>query len=137
MQRTGLKAAIGFIAAIGLPLATALGYMTWRTESMQATVERYDREHALIYTIPAGASKQFKPIVDEALDFPDVITLTVGLSDTLRIKNADREPARAGPFKIDPGVTYRQRFQEPGTFPYFCDEDAADSLTVVVLPRPQ
>lgn len=134
VDRNVLKVVLGLGLAIGLPVGSALGYGLWLEARNKALQDRYDATHALNYTIPAGASKNITPIIDEALDFPDVITLTIGLSDTLRITNADRVPARAGPYKIDSGVTYRQRYKEPGRFEIECTEDAADSLTVVVLP---
>lgn len=135
MQRASLlKVLIGLTLAIGLPLGSALAYMTWSDAKRQAVKDRYDAAHAIIYTIPAGASTQFKPIEEQALDLPEVITMTVGLSDTLRIENADGEIGRAGPFRIAGGSTYRQQFQAPGRFEFECDIDEKDSLTVVVLP---
>lgn len=134
MNRTVLKVVLGFGLAFGLPVGGALGYGIWLEARNKALQDRYDATHALKYIVPVGANKNITPIIDEALEFPDVITLTIGLSDTLRITNADREPSRVGPYKIDPGVTYRQRFKEPGRFEIECTEDAADSLTVVVLP---
>ncbi len=132
LSKTTVVAAL----AVVLPLGGAIGYMQWTSDRKQAAKDAYDAAHALTFTIPAGTSRTVASIQEQAVDLPDVITMTLGLSDTLRIHNADSAPGRVGPFKVDPGLTYRQQFQTPGRFPFVCDIDKDDSLTVVVLPRP-
>src|SRR5437660_866696 len=95
-----LKVCLGLLVAIGLPIGGAIGYSSWLTQHNQAIKDRRDALHALAYTIPPGSSKRFRPIEDQVIALPPVITLTIGLSDTLRIHNADDAPGRVGPFKI-------------------------------------
>ncbi len=136
MERNAvLKVCLGLLLAVGLPIGGALAYGSWLTQHNQALKDQRDAAHALAYTIPLGSSKRFRPIQDQVIALSPVITLTIGLSDTLRIHNADTAPGRVGPFKIDGGMTYRQQFQLPGRFPFVCTINPANSVTVVVLPK--
>lgn len=127
-----IKIILGLALAMGLPIGSALVYAEWQYNRGVAVVDRRDAVHALQFVIPVGASKTVPNTDIQALDLPDVVTLTIGVSDTLRIFNADDQPNRAGPFRIAGGSTYRQQFSEPGEFEFVCDVNDAESLTVVV-----
>lgn len=135
-RRPLVKLAVITAVVINLLVVGGLGLSWWLDARAQAALDRRDATHAVIYTIPKDAHQQFRSIREQVIDPPNVIHLTVGLTDTLRIDNRDTQPGRVGPFELQPGKTFRVQFQKPGTFPFACVVDEADSLTVQVAPQP-
>lgn len=92
-------------------------------------------DHQVVLTIPAGATRR-EAAGQPGVELPKAITLTLGLRDTLIIRNEDAFVARVGPFRMEPGQQYAQRFRRPGAVNLLCTTlYHADTIQVVVVDR--
>lgn len=108
-----------------LALATAFGVAGWYW-SVQRNAER-----ALVYTIPAGTLARMG--AGEHIDvLPDTITLDLDEHNTLVIANQDVAAVTVGPFKIEPGQRFIQRYSNPGTFDLLCTLHGDERVRIVV-----
>jgi hypothetical protein len=108
VPRFAALVALAMLAALGLA-----GLAIWRYEATHVS------EHEVLFIIPKGtailqASGKDGPML------PKTMILTLGALDTLVIRNEDDFPARIGPFKLDSGQRYRQRFRMPGETQLIC-----------------
>ena len=65
---------------------------------------------------------------------PDTIHLTLGLNDTLLLRNLDDVPQIFGPVLIMPGQSFRLPFETASTYSFACNAHASGQLSVVVDP---
>lgn len=67
---------------------------------------------------------------------PDRIDLTLGLDDTLLLRNDDEVPQQFGPVVIMPGQSFRLPFEVASTYSFACSAHASGQMSVVVAPTP-
>ncbi|CAN7224666.1 hypothetical protein LJR289_000780 [Pseudoduganella sp. LjRoot289] len=67
---------------------------------------------------------------------PARIELTVGLNDTLLLRNLDDVPQQFGPVLIMPGQNFRLPFEQAADYQFDCTAHASGQMTVAVLPHP-
>ena len=92
---------------------------------------RADSSRELMFTIPAGTGA--KLAAGEKVDvLPQTIAIDLSEENTLVIHNADSEPVTIGPYKIEPGQRFSQRFYNPGTFDLLCSVHGGEPLRIVV-----
>lgn len=87
------------------------------------------------YVIPAGTQQRIAA-GDETVSFPDEISLTVGLRDTIIINNRDDVVHAFGPFIIGPQATFTKRFDNPVTYHAACTFHQDEQMRLVVHPAP-
>ena len=67
---------------------------------------------------------------------PERIDLTLGLNDTLLLRNDDEVPQQFGPVVIMPGQSFRLPFEVASTYSFACSAHASGQMSVVVAPTP-
>ena len=95
----------------------------------------YAQVRTVKFVIPPGTEQQIatgKP----GVDFPDEITLTLGLRDTIVIENQDDVIHSFGPFVIGPRSTLVKRFDVPITYEGACTFHQEQQMRLVVNPAP-
>ncbi|MEN9936905.1 MAG: hypothetical protein RLZZ387_3484 [Chloroflexota bacterium] len=114
-------AAVGFglLAALALGLG-AWQWSAWRAESRQ-----------LVFTVPPGTAQRMAA-GEEVSVLPGTIELDLSTHDTLVIRNDDSAAVTIGPFKIEPGQRFVQRYTNPGTFDMMCTLHSSQRVRVVV-----
>ena len=127
--RIGLQrlAALLVILVVAISL---LAFIGWRDELTHAP------EHEVIFIIPKGTAILQANGTDGPM-LPRMMILTIGLRDTLVIRNDDDFPARIGPFKLDSGQHYRQQFRTPGEIQLICSTMYhEEQVSIRVQPAP-
>lgn len=95
-------------------------------ENQQRSAERH-----LVFTVPPGSVARLA--AGEQLEIlPQTIELSLRGKDTLVIRNDDVQPIQVGPFKIDPGQQFEQRYYNPGTYELICTLHQSQRLRIVV-----
>lgn len=112
MKHTIRKLILVIIATLGLG---GLGVLSaaWVWE------RAYPDTHEFLYIIPKGTA-YLQATGQETSMLPKLIIFTVGDLDTLVIHNDDDFPANIGPFKLETGRQYRQRFRSIGELQMLC-----------------
>ncbi len=113
VSRVRRARAIGVVAAGLILLAALVALAGWRYELSRAG------GHEVLFIIPRGTASLQANGKDDLM-LPRQIMLYVGERDTLVIRNEDDFPVRIGPFKLEAGQHYRQRFRAPGKFSLVC-----------------
>ena len=67
---------------------------------------------------------------------PERIDLTLGLNDTLLLRNDDEVPQQFGPVVIMPGQSFRLPFEVASIYSFACSAHASGQMSVVVAPTP-
>lgn len=113
------------LAALAIALLAVLattGY--WWTQQANAARE-------LVFAIPAGTGA--KLAAGEHVDvLPRTIAIDLSRENTLVIRNEDSEPVTIGPYRIEPGQRFSQRFYNAGTFDLLCSVHGGEPLRIVV-----
>lgn len=104
-----IAVALALIAGV---LALAFG-AAWKWETDHAV------EHEITFLIPPGTAIRQANGKDDLM-LPKQIWLIAGEHDTLIIRNLDAFPVRIGPFKLEAGQQYRQRFRKEGEVQLVC-----------------
>ncbi len=99
-----------------------------------APIEVDSRE--ALFEIPAGTYAR-RMAGDRVEILPDTIRLTLGLKDTLLLKNLDAVPQQFGPVLIMPGQSFRLPFEVASTYSFACTAHASGQMSVIVAPRPE
>lgn len=87
----------------------------------------------LVFVIPAGAKARVaRPTIDSAIAIPTDIRFAADEPAVITIRNLDDVAHRAGPFLVDAGQTYTQRFPGPGRYPIACSVNPLESIVVTV-----
>ncbi|GAB2839874.1 hypothetical protein GCM10027277_03530 [Pseudoduganella ginsengisoli] len=89
-----------------------------------------------LFEIPKG-TWQRRMAGDKTDILPDKITLMLGVSDVLLLRNSDTVPQIFGPVLIMPGQDFRLPFEQAAEYPFACTAHASGQMTVVVEPAPQ
>lgn len=116
LNRAPVSRRIGRIAlavAAALVALLAVTWAGWRYEQSRASA------HEVLFIIPKGTAALQASGKDDLM-LPKRIMLYVGERDTLIIRNEDDFPVRVGPFKLEAGQQYRQRFRAPGQTSLVC-----------------
>jgi hypothetical protein len=92
-------------------------------------------QRQIVLTIPPGSARR-EALGQEMVMLPKTITVTLGLHDTLVIRNEDVFVARVGPWRMEPGQQFRQHFREPAIYDLVCTTIFHnDIVRVVVIDR--
>ncbi len=107
------------IVRVAVVLAVATGVLAlalvaaWKWETDRA------EEHEITFIVPPGTAVLQANGKDDMM-LPKQIWLVAGEHDTLIIRNLDDFPVRVGPFKLEAGQQYRQRFRNVGEVLLVC-----------------
>lgn len=123
-MRTPLaRRAIGAVALAVALLAALAGVWWWRGPSEAA--------RQVVYAVPPGTAARLA--AGQAVEvLPATINLTLNQHDILVIRNDDTQPVQIGPFTIDPGQRFVQRYYNRGTYELLCTIHADQRLRVIV-----
>jgi hypothetical protein len=85
----------------------------------------------VVFTVPPGTVNRMA--AGEPVNIlPGTIDIVLDQQDTLVIRNEDTQPIQIGPYKIQPGQQFSQRFYNPGTFDLLCSVHESERLRIVV-----
>ena len=117
------------------PALAALGVLALILIGWVALAPIRVASHEAVYEIPRGtyAHRMAGQHVDI---FPQTIRLTLGLNDTLVLRNADDVPHIFGPTLIMPGQSFRLPFVMASTYSFQCTAHPNGGLSVIVDPEP-
>jgi hypothetical protein len=122
-----VKAArVGFAALA----AAALGVAAWAGFAPLAVDSRDEP-----FVIPKGTWAR-RMAGDKVEVLPPRIELTLGLNDTLLLRNLDDVPQQFGPVLVMPGQSFRLPFELASTYGFDCTAHASGQMTIVVAPAP-
>jgi len=88
-----------------------------------------------LFEIPKGTWAR-RMAGDKVEILPDRIDLTLGLNDTLLLRNLDEVPQQFGPVLIMPGQSFRLPFEAASTYSFACSAHASGQMSVVVSEHP-
>lgn len=108
------------VAALLFVSAATSGWWFWREANRE-----------LVYRVPPGTIARLAA-GEQVEILPPTIELKRGVRDVLIIRNDDVQAITVGPYKIQPGQQFRQRFFNAGTFDMLCTLHESTSLKVVV-----
>jgi hypothetical protein len=92
---------------------------------------RFGEGRAMVFSVPPGTAAR-QAAGETVTIFPQTINLKLDQQDTLIIRNDDSVPVTVGPFKIEPGQRFVQRYTNPGTFDLLCSVHGGERLRIVV-----
>jgi len=117
------RRAFGVAMLAGLLIAVLAGAWWWRGPS--------EAQRQALFSIPPGTAARLA--AGETVEvLPSTINLTLNQRDILVIRNDDSVPVQIGPFTIDPGQRFSQRYYNRGTYELMCTIHADQRLRVVV-----
>jgi hypothetical protein len=116
--------------AIGLLVSALLAGLGWAAFAPLNT----DSRDAL-FAIPKGTWAR-RMAGNRVEILPDRIDLTLGLNDTLLLRNDDEVPQQFGPVVIMPGQSFRLPFEVASIYSFACSAHASGQMSVVVAPTP-
>jgi hypothetical protein len=88
-----------------------------------------------VFEIPPGTWA--RRMAGEKIEtLPDHIYLTVGVRDTLVLKNQDVVPQTFGPTLMMPGQSFTLPFERAAEYQFACTAHASGQMTIVVDPYP-
>jgi len=88
-----------------------------------------------LFEIPRGTYAR-RMAGDKVEILPERIELTLGLNDTLLLRNLDEVPQQFGPVVIMPGQSFRLPFEVASIYGFACSAHASGQLSVVVHDKP-
>ena len=96
-------------------------------------IERGSRDE--LFEIPRGTWKR-RMAGENVGILPDHIRLTLGVRDTLVLRNLDDVPQIFGPALMMPGQSFRLPFERASEYQFACTAHASGQMTVIVEPHP-
>lgn len=118
-------AAITLALVAGVLLLAYSAVWKWETD--------HTSEHEITFIVPPGTAVLQANGKDDLM-LPKQIWLVAGEHDTLIIRNLDDFPVRVGPFKLEAGQQYRQRFRSEGKVQLVCTTMYhEEALKIVVM----
>ena len=114
-------------AAAALLLAGGLGWAAF------APVESATRQE--VFEIPKGTWAR-RMSGDPVAILPDEIHLTLGVRDTLLLRNLDDVPQVFGPTVMMPGQSFSLPFGVASTYSFECSAHPSGQMAVIVHPQP-
>jgi hypothetical protein len=88
-----------------------------------------------LFEIPRGTWKRRMAGEDIGI-LPDHIRLTLGVRDTLVLRNLDDVPQIFGPALMMPGQSFRLPFERAAEYQFACTAHASGQMTIIVEPQP-
>ncbi len=116
--------------ALALLLFACLGALAWAALAPLALPSRDQ-----LFEIPKGTWAR-RMAGDKVEILPDVVHLTLGLNDTLLLRNMDEVPQIFGPVLIMPGQNFRLPFEQASSYQFACTAHASGQMSVIVAPMP-
>lgn len=116
----------GLLAAIGIVLAALAVAACWPIQ-----VDTRDE----LFEIPKGTYAR-RMAGDKVDILPDTIRLTLGLNDTLLLRNLDEVPQIFGPALIMPGQSFSLPFEQASVYSFECSAHASGQMRVIVEDAP-
>ena len=130
-RRGFLPASVPALLLIVLASAACAAWAVWAAYWPLETATRDE-----LFEIPHGTYA--RRMAGEKLEIlPDRIDLTLGLNDTLLLRNLDEVPQQFGPVVIMPGQSFRLPFEVASAYSFACTAHASGQLAVIVAPRPE
>lgn len=114
------------LALVGLALLIGLGL-----GGLWLLHEARERSRTYLVRVPPGTAARIAAGEEVEL-FPQRIELRLSEHDTLVVRNDDSEAVTVGPYRIEPGQRFVQRYEGPGTFDLVCSIHGAEGLRIVV-----
>ena len=116
---------------LGLVLAAmTAGAMAW---AALAPLNPASRDE--LFEIPNGTWAR-RMAGDKVEILPAEIVLTIGVNDTLLLRNLDDVPQVFGPVLIMPGQSFSLPFELASSYQFACTAHASGQMTVTVKPLP-
>lgn len=114
------------LALAGLILLIGLGAGgLWLMSEARAAARTY------VVRVPPGTAARLA--AGEGVEvFPQRIELKLSKYDALEVRNDDSEVVTIGPYRIEPGQRWVQRYEGPGTFELMCSIHKGERLSIVV-----
>ena len=109
----------------------ALGLTAW---AALAPVSAPSRD--AVFEIPKGTWAR-RMSGDPVEILPDQIRLTLGIRDTLVLRNRDDVPQTFGPTLMMPGQSFRLPFAQASSYQFACTAHASGQMTILVEPFPE
>ena len=132
-RRGFLPASVPALLLIVLASAACAACAAWAVWAAYWPLETATRDE--LFEIPHGTYA--RRMAGEKLEIlPDRIDLTLGLNDTLLLRNLDEVPQQFGPVVIMPGQSFRLPFAVASTYGFACSAHASGQLAVIVEPHP-
>ncbi len=116
--------------ALTLLLFACVAALAWAMLAPLTTASRDE-----LFEIPKGTWKR-RMAGDKVDILPDVVHLTLGLNDTLLLRNLDDVPQIFGPVLIMPGQNFRLPFEKASDYQFACTAHASGQMSVIVAPAP-
>ena len=111
----------------------ALGAITVLAWAGLAPLHTRSRDE--LFEIPKGTWAR-RMSGDDVSILPDQIRLTLGLRDTLVLRNLDDVPQIFGPTLMMPGQSFRLPFEQASEYQFACTAHASGQMTVIVDEHP-
>ena len=111
----------------------ALGAITVLAWAGLAPLHTRSRDE--LFEIPKGTWAR-RMSGDDVSILPDQIRLTLGLRDTLVLRNLDDVPQIFGPTLMMPGQSFRLPFEQASEYQFACTAHASGQMTVIVEEHP-
>src|SRR5580700_7544598 len=96
----------------------------------------HSASHDKVFTIPKGTWAR-RMSGDKVEILPDHIRLTLGVRDTLVLRNRDDVPQIFGPTLMMPGQSFRLPFEQAAEYQFACTAHASGQMTIIVEPNPE
>ena len=113
-----------------VPLAAALAVLAW-AGFVPVSVPSRDE----LFEIPKGTYAR-RMAGDKVEILPSRIRLTLGLNDTLLLRNLDDVPQVFGPTILMPGQSFRLPFEKAAEYQFACTAHASGQMTIEVEEEP-
>lgn len=124
-----------WVLVVGVPILVlgGMGVFLWNVSQTPRVRQNSSRE--LLYVVPLGTNaklglREIKSVL------PNEVELTLGVQDTLVIRNEDNVPIEVANILIHPGQQYVQQYRRAGTFDLICSVHEGSKIKVIVHPKP-
>ena len=117
-------------ARLWIPLLAVLVAVGW---AGFAPIHLASRDE--LFEIPKGTYAR-RAAGDKVEILPSRIRLTLGLNDTLLLRNRDDVPQVFGPTILMPGQEFRLPFELASEYQFACTAHASGQMTIEVEPEP-
>ena len=117
-------------ARLWIPLLAVLVAVGW---AGFAPIHLASRDE--LFEIPKGTYAR-RVAGDKVEILPSRIRLTLGLNDTLLLRNRDDVPQVFGPTIMMPGQSFRLPFEQAASYNFACTAHASGQMTIVVEDEP-
>jgi hypothetical protein len=121
---------VGLLVTAVAIVAAALAWAAFRPDERPAATD----DLGLVFVVPFGAYEGVQQFGMEPVEVPRRIVFAAGDTPAVTIVNQDVFPAVVGPWRVEPGQTYTQRFPTPGVYELTCmNEQGGTDLYVITV----